>query len=397
MKHLSHICTGLLCLLFLSGCEGFFGEKTDISFIDAPEFQNRDVAYVPILPVIEGFLEPTDVVAGFDDLMYVVDAGTEEIISFDKSGRELGRFQLPGVTKIVQDRRLEILAIGTFDTIINSTPHTLSTIYRLDLASPMGFGIQNARIKNKIINPFYFKSSFSTADVQVEFTSVDVMGDNRFYVTRTGIRDNPSQIGGPDDAVLVFDANDEYETNIFITTSVGFFSDWFQTPLCVTTYAKPPQSFSVSESDNFFVSMVHPEVPVLTQSIQFLQSEFGSSYQVEFLSNTDSAEADDFLYRLNRFERPVDMTLSGDGTNYLFVVDEAKDSVYQFTTRGLEGAEPPPGSSSNKNVIVSFGGTGEGITQFRDPSAVAYADAILYVADRGNGRLLRYRLTTDFD
>lgn len=396
MKHLRYIAT-VAALISLTGCEGFFGDKTDVSFIDAPEFQNRDVAYVPILPIIEGYLEPTDIISGFDELIYIVDAGTQEIVSMDKAGRETGRLRIQGVKKIMQDRRLNMLAIGTFDTIINDLPQTLTTIYRLDLNGPIGYGIQYARVTNKIVHPFYFKSSFSTADAQVEFTSVDVMSDNRFYATRTGERDNASQIGGPDDAVLVFNAKDEYQTNVFVTTGVGFFSDWFKTPLCITTYAKPPQSFSVNESEDFFVAMKDENIPVLTQSIKFLESEFGSSYQVEFLDNTDSAEADDFLYRLNRFENPVDMTLTGDGTNYLFVVDEAKDSIFQFTTRGLEGAEPPAGASSSKNVLVSFGGTGDEATQFRSPSAVAYADQILYVADKGNGRILRFKLTSDFD
>lgn len=386
-----------LILFLLSSCEGFFGEKTDISFIDIPEFQNRDVAYVPILPILDGFIEPTDVITGFDELIYVVDAATEEIIGLDKAGNELGRIRIQGVRKIAQDRKLDLLAIGTFDTTINDLPYTLTAIYRLDLQSPLGYGIRNATIENKIINPFYFKSSFSTADVQVEFSSIDVLADNRYYVTRTGERDNTNQIGGPDDAVLIFNSKDEFQSNIFITTDVGFFSDWFKTPLCVATFAKPPQSFSVNTRDHFFIAMGDPSVSVLVQSIQFFESEFGSSYEVQVLSSTDSAEADDFLYRLFRFEKPSDITITGDGTNYLFVVDEAKDSLYQFTITGLEGAEPPPGASSQKNVIVSFGGTGEAATQFRSPSAVAYADEIVYVADKGNGRILRFQLTTDFE
>jgi len=86
---------GLIIILFLatvmlSSCEGFFGKKTDLTFIDAPVFQARDVAYVPIQPIIDGFFEPTDVIAGFDELIYVVDAGSQEIIAFDQSGREQG-------------------------------------------------------------------------------------------------------------------------------------------------------------------------------------------------------------------------------------------------------------------------------------------------------------------
>jgi hypothetical protein len=143
--------------------------------------------------------------------------------------------------------------------------------------------------------------------------------------------------------------------------------------------------------------MAEPSIPIKVQSIKFLESDFGSSYEVELLNFRDTAEADDFLYRPSRFTNPVDATLTGDGTNYLFVVDQAKDSIFQFTTKGLEGINPPAGSSEKKNIIASFGGTGVSATQFNQPSAVAYFNTILYVADRGNGRLLRFKLTTDFD
>ena len=387
----------IIPLLALVSCEGFFGTKTDLSFIDAPQFQARDVAYVPIQPILDGFFQPTDVIAGYDELIYMVDAGSEEIIAFDQSGREQGRYSLPGVTKIAQDRALNILALGTLDTVINDVPYTLSTIYRLNLNSILGYNIKHAQIENKIVHPFYFKTSFSSLDADVKFSSIDVMGDNTFYVSRTGPRDNENQVGGPDDGIVLFDEEDQYVSNVFITTGVGFFRGYFRTPACITTFAKPRQSPSVSMSKNFFVAMADPSVPIKVQSIQFFETEFGSSYEVQLLDFTDTAEANDFLYRPERFLNPVDMTLTGDGTNYLFVVDQQRDSIFQFTTTGYEGINPPPGSSEKKNIIASFGGTGEGPTQFKNPTAVAYLDEVLYVTDRDNGRLLRFKLTTDIE
>ncbi|MDP4844050.1 MAG: hypothetical protein NWR83_06275 [Salibacteraceae bacterium] len=388
----------IIAIAFVTvSCQGFFGEKTDLSIIDAPEFQARNVAYVPIQPIISGFVSPTDVVIGFDELIYVVDSGAQEIIAYDQAGREQGRTTVPGVTKMVQDRQMNILAIGTFDTTINGSDYTLSTIYRLDLNGDAGYGIANAKVINKVVNPFYFKTSFSTLDAEVRFTSIDATGDNDYYVTRQGPRTNANAVGGADDGVILFDYTDEYVSNIFISTNSGFFRDYFKNPTCLVTYSKPRQGPSVSESRDFFVAMAEPSIPIKVQSIKFLESDFGSSYEVELLNFRDTAEADDFLYRPSRFTNPVDATLTGDGTNYLFVVDQAKDSIFQFTTKGLEGINPPAGSSEKKNIIASFGGTGVSATQFNQPSAVAYFNTILYVADRGNGRLLRFKLTTDFD
>jgi hypothetical protein len=108
----------IIVLLIISfafaGCDKYFGEQTDLDFIEKPEFQNREVAYVPIQPVWNNnLIEPTDIIAGFDELIYVVDAAKEQIISFDESGRELGRLNVPGVHAVSQDRRLNLLALGT--------------------------------------------------------------------------------------------------------------------------------------------------------------------------------------------------------------------------------------------------------------------------------------------
>ena len=395
MRFRSFISIGLCTLLM--GCEGFFGDKTDIDFIDTPDFTNRSVAYVPIQPIIEGFESPSDVISGFDGLIYIVDEGTEEIISYDQAGREQGRLSLQGVSKIAMDRQLNILAIGSFDTTINDVPYSLPTIYRLHLNTGVGFGIQHAEVINKLVHPYYFKSSFSSVDAEVKFTSIDVMGDNEYYVSRTGPRDNENQVGGPDDGIVIFNEKDEYVSNVFVSTDNGFFRGYFKSPTCVVTYAKPPQSPSVNESKNFFVAMADPSVPIKVQSIEFNESEFGSSFNVQLLDFSDTSKANDFLYRPGRFKSPIDMTFTGDGTNYLLVLDNETDSLYQFTSTGREGINPPPGSSETKNIIASFGGTGQEATQFNNPSAIAYLDQIVYVTDRGNGRLLRFKLTTDFD
>jgi len=139
------------------------------------------------------------------------------------------------------------------------------------------------------------------------------------------------------------------------------------------------------------------ETALKIQYISFVESVDGSVYNVEALIEGDTSQAEGFLYTPNRFSSPEGLAFTGDGTNYIFVVDSEKDSLYQFTNTGLEGIKPPPAASSQKHVLASFGGTGNGIDQFNDPMGVAYIDQIVYVADAGNGRVLRYRLTTDFD
>ena len=392
MKSLSKWFLGLLTAgILLTGCEGFFGTKTDAEFIDIPVYDDKQVAYVPVLPILDQFSAPVDVITGYDELIYVADEGTNEIVSFDQAGNELGRYTVPGLKSIAQDRRLDLMAIGTFDTL----GKTLTTIYRIGLDNGAGgHGINYAYIKNKIVHPFYYTTNPTGADL-VEFTGISVRYDNRFFVTRTGPGSSP--VFGPDDAVLLFGKDDAFQTPVVVQTSLGFFNDYFKSPSTIAGLAQPPQSTIVNQDGDFVFASLDPAQTLQVQYINVEESDGGTSYTVEQLTVGDTAKADGFLYSPNRFSSPLDVAITGDGTNYMFIVDGEKDSLYQFTLTGLEGVQPPAGSSSDKNILVSFGGTGNGPLQFNNPSGVAYLNEMLYVADKGNGRVLRFKLTTDFD
>ncbi|HBH07039.1 MAG TPA: hypothetical protein DDX92_10610 [Flavobacteriales bacterium] len=383
---------------FVISCDGFFGEKTDVDFIDIPDFQARPVAYVPILPILDQFLAPTDIHAGFDELIYVVDEAAESIIALDQSGRELYSFRVPGVTAVIQDRRLNLIAIGTKDTTIAGTDYELACLYRIDLQGDLGYGLNNARIVNEIVHPFYFKSSFSRSDGDVRFTDAAVIDVNEFYVSRTGPNNDPAKFGGPDDAVLLFNANDTYITPISVTTQGGVFKDFFKMPFGLTSRAQPPQ-ISASFSRDFFYTSIDadPDNLYRVRQIEYRETDFGLEYVPNPIGQIDTSKAFGFISEPNKFLKPVDITLAGDGTGFIFVIDEAKDSLYQFTSNGLEGVQPPPGSGEVKHIKVSFGGTGIEPNQFNNPVAVAYLNEIVYVADKGNGRVLRFKLTTNFD
>jgi hypothetical protein len=379
-------------LIALSGCEGFWGKKLDPSFIDVPIYNDRQVAYVPIQPVWDNFTHPVDVIIGYDELIYIADDITEEIIALDQAGTELGRFSVPGVHALAQDRSLDILALGTYDTLGTS----LAAVYRLDLKRNGSYGLANAVVERKVLHPYYYKSVFSPGqDDLVRLTGIAVRADNRYYVTRTGNFSSP--VFGPDDAVVIFDAQDRFVTTVRVSTGGGIFSDYFRSPSGITGLAQPPQSPFVNTEGDFIFCSQSSSTQLKVQYIDVTETDNGTDYTVKEFSVGDTSKADGFLYTPARFAAPVDVTFTGDGTNYIFVVDREKDSVYQFTNTGLEGVAPPAGSTSKKNVLVSFGGTGTSLTQFKHPSAVAYYQQILYVADTDNHRILRFKLTTDFD
>lgn len=383
-------------VLLLSACDGFFGTKTNTDFIEVPTYSPREVAYVPVQPALTTFQEPVDIIAGFDELIYVVDKATEEIISLDESGRELGRFNVRGVRAVAQTRGLDLLAIGENTATVAGTDFDVTCIYKIDMhGEGASFGIEYARITDTITHPFYFKSTFSSSDADVQFNKIAVLEDNRFYVTRKGTDNNPQKFGGPDDAVLLFGANGTYITPVIVNTPNGFFRDFFKRPMGISSFVQPPQ-ISAGGPDHFVFTSIGENTSIKVQVIDYLESDFGASYEPRILFESDSTVADGNLATPDKFAEPVGVTITGDGTNFILVVDRAKDSLYQFTTTGLEGVKPPAGAASSKYQMASFGGRGEGLSQFNAPSAVAYKNRIVWVCDTGNGRVLRFKLTTDF-
>jgi hypothetical protein len=186
MKNVSSRLFGLAVLIIsLSSCEGYLGDKTDLSFIELPQQNFREVAYVPVQPILNQFASPTDVIAGFDELIYVVDNGSQEVIALDQSGREVGRRFIQGAKTMAQDRQLDLLVIGS---ITDSNNITRSCIYRLDLSTSLGYGLRFAVFTDTITHPFYFKSSSISSDQDVSLNNIAMLPDNSFYVTRTGPR-----------------------------------------------------------------------------------------------------------------------------------------------------------------------------------------------------------------
>ncbi|MDZ4838690.1 MAG: hypothetical protein SGJ04_01655 [Bacteroidota bacterium] len=386
---------GLVSALFLSSCEGFFGSKTKTDFIEPPNTNVKIISYVPIQPVIKGLNNPTDICIGYDQLIYVVDAGAEKIISYDESGNKLSEYSLNGVTAVAQDRKLELIAIGKTDTTINGQSYKLSTLFRISLYNNGNYGLKYARILNKTVHPFYYKQTFEDADAKTQFMQIAVLGSNKYYVTRSGPRNSVTQFGGPDDAVLQFLESDKYLSPVLVETQTGLFQDYFRKPSGISALAQPPQSTNVNLSNDFVFTSIDINAPIKVQYISRLETDNGSSFNLKELTGGDTSKAEKFLYTPDRFNKPVDVTFGGDGANLIIVADSERDSVYIFGTNGYEGIKPPPGYNSTKYLIVSFGGAGTGITQFNRPTAVAYKDEILYVADAGNNRILRFKLTSD--
>ena len=110
----------LVVAMTIVSCENYWGKKTNLGFIDIPNYEVREIAYVPVEPKLYDASHPIDIFIGYDEFIYVVDSTTSEIARYDMAFQPQGRLYIPGITKVVQDRTFNLLAIGTSDTLVNA-------------------------------------------------------------------------------------------------------------------------------------------------------------------------------------------------------------------------------------------------------------------------------------
>ncbi|MFI5172740.1 MAG: hypothetical protein ACHQFW_10135 [Chitinophagales bacterium] len=407
MKNIKLTIGFLLSIFLLSGCDFLFGTRDD-TVVDEifdegaidPDVIQDEVGYVPILPFWNNFSDPVDVFCGYDELIYVIDNNGLNIL--DQTGQIFNTFYIPGATDITQDRRLHTYVAGRVEIDVDDDGilEDLAAIYHLT-----GTSTGNIQIIDTLIQPFCDASRNITAfrgeeDEAVEFTGLATTADNTLYVTRKGPANDLAGIARPDNSILFFDetGNNIGYANGLSPTTGNLKSTWDISS--IATFAAPPQSLSgISSSPEFMITLTNENAPYKCLWItQTSDPEAGISYgENALLTIFDFTKADRFLYEPDRFSNPTDVYIAPDFTGYIFLVDSEKDSLYQFTRKGYEGVNPPAGSATTKQIIASFGGDGNGPFNFAAPNGVAYLRGTVYVADKGNGRICRYKLSTDLE
>ena len=404
--------------LLLAGCDDLLGSKSDATTDEIfeagriPPGLVSDAEYVPLFPFFTRGGDgapldaPQDVYVGYDELIYIVDARGLHVL--DRAGRPAAFLALDDGTNVIQDRRLQVYVTARRDTLLNGRTWNLPVIYRFD-----GLTSGAPRIADIIWHPFdedsrrFNRPDPIPTDEAVEFTGVAVLPNNAIYVSRRGPVNERASVILPHNTVLEFTpegintqallALDPTNPNLRSAVNAAD----------VLTVVHPPQRAGFPASRDLFVAQAPSadgsgleRLRFAVLSIRAVQTPDGIIYQPDsqkLQTAADPSRGSGFLYEEFKFLNPTDLAFAADGTNYLFVTDAGKDSLFVFTANGIEGVAPPPGARSSLPVNVSFGGTGDGARQFRNPQGVAYFDRTVYVADTGNNRIARFRLNTDFE
>ena len=392
--------------LFASSCDFLFGTRKDATTADIfqqgaidPNLYPSQVGYVPLLPFWKNIPHPVDVYVGYDEMVYVCDDNGLDI--FDLKGTLQRNIPIPGATDVIQDRHLDTYVCGRVDKVVSGTTYNLAAVYHISNASTASQPV----IIDTLIHPFCDvsrnNSSFRGAtDEAVKFTGLATRADNTIYVSRSGPTNDLSSVARPDNTILIFDS---HGNNTYYSNGLNSVSSSLKSCLDVTGiagFAAPPQVVNgMSTSHDFILAQGDSNAQFNVLWIkEYTDPDLGVAYgENASLVNFDYSKADQFLYQPYRFSHPADVYVAPDATQYIFVVDDVKDSLYQFTPKGFEGVNPPANSTFTKQINCSFGGAGSGPYQFLQPSGVCYFRKVIYVADKNNNRICRYVLSTDLE
>ncbi|MBO6792860.1 MAG: hypothetical protein JJ895_03030 [Balneolaceae bacterium] len=413
---------------FAGACEAIFNSKsnddTDEIFAEGridPSLESEE-GYALVQPVWTGFEAPSDVHVGFDEFVYVTDAQGIHILDLADLSPRLS-ISLQGANAITQDRLLNVYVSARIDTVIESINPNVSwnlpaifKIKNLNGAGPITFvdtlifPFDDASLSTSAAQNARLNKNSATNYERVEITGLSILADNTLYATRRGPSNSTTQVAAPDNTVLEFRrvTVDGITTNKMqnvrqiralnpsvpsLRSGVGMSA--------IASFVAPPQRDSFTSDRSFLVAQADTtkDIAFRVLWIEAIETIDGLIYQQNAsLLAQDTTQADGFLYEPNKFAQPTDIAFSGDDNSFIFVVDAELNRLFQFQTNGQEGVPPPAGAADQtRQVLVSFGQFGNGPKEFKNPSGVAYFDRIVYVADKGNNRIVRYKLTSDFE
>jgi hypothetical protein len=347
-----------LIIIFITGCKQDKLDLTEFKTTSSPN--TGDTLYIRLGGAWGGFNNPSALLIGHEPFIYVCDKDNNRIVMLNTAGTVLGSIGIKQPIAIAQDYRDNLIVCAAFDTTISGSTVTFSAVYKIDLFSS-GHIIANAPITRILpVKPADFVATR-------QYTGVAAFYDNSYYISRNG--PNNSSIYDPDNSLIWYAPKKNYGGGSGDTLmgrvpdidalSTGLISAYGINSL--TPFAKQNTDFiaTYSSETSFKVQWFHHYVSMTEDKYV---SKYTPSDGVAF------AQPD-------KFGKPMGSCL--DVSSNIYVADAQKDSVYKFSTYGVE--------------LQSFGGP----SVFSKPVAVAHFDKILYVLDAGKNAILRFILSTD--
>lgn len=317
---------------------------------------SSDTSYVQQTPVWTGFNAPEDILVGKEPLIYVADTKNNRIAQLDLSGVEIGSLNVQNPTALAQDNNFDLLVIA--DTVLVSTGDTLSVLYRIKLVEAGGI-ISSASLLRLL------SSDYPTplTSRKRRFTGVSTYPDNSILVSRRG-PDNTNNLD-PDNAMIKCRGVNSVTIELYT-------------------------GFQVSGNGVYSIDKVSSVSTAGNNNFDFLltRNTTQSGFKAEWFEYDNSTGAFNPRYLpegnqdILKLEYGLPEDITTDPNRNIFIVDAGKDSLYKFNSLG-------------KLLKESFGGQGTGDNKLKTPMGVAFFNRVLYIADTGNNRIVRFKLSTD--
>jgi hypothetical protein len=352
-KHLLILCL----LIILTGCGRKIKLPTNFTELGKGTL---DTTYVPVAPIwIESggipFNHPKDIHVGFDGYIYIADTDNDRIVKLDQAGRFIDQYEgVKHPSSVSQDQLFRLLATG--DSIIYKKGTQDETFIPIYTAPDV-----------------YDTTHIIILDTVVTDTGIIIVPIDTFRVDTSGtiyedIASNPLPFSG---------------------YAIYYACDFTRGEITQFLFYEPDTLYSLGPAIPNGYELGKTAYPLgiftyLTQTgFNIIFSQFYFMFPVQVLSGDNylpvippTISSDIYWYDFGQAE---DVAVDEHGN--LFVVDSEKNSVLKFSENGVK--------------ILSFGSQGTGGKEFQSPKGIAYSNKIVYVADTGNNRILRFMLSTD--
>jgi hypothetical protein len=329
-------------------------EKFDITQFQTDDPGNiaGDTIFIKLNPEWTGFNHPEDVIIGREPLIYVADTDNDQIVMLNLDGQRLGTRSIKHPIAIAQDYKLNLIVCAQFDTL----GQTFSAVYKIDLFAS-NHHLETAPIK-RILPQL---SDLNKPDRK--YTGAAVFYDNTYLIARTG--PNNSNLIDPDNSLLKFiTKNDGTKDSL-----IGRVALLQPTGTGILSVNKVSSIKSFNKKNYDIIITLIGDNSFKTQWFRYLESQEFTGYE------NNLTPAASHLMTPGFFSKPEGSETDPSGN--IYVAESLRDSVYKFNSFG--------------DKLIGFGGP----SVFSGPYAVAYFDKVVYVADRGNNRILRFILSTD--
>ena len=360
-------------LLLPNGCGKRVALPTDLP---APCYNcgGVDTSYLQVNPLwttADGitFNRPHDVYIGYDRFVYICDTKNNRVVKFAEDGTFIESDSVINPVAITQDRGLDLLVVaGDFyttkpDTIFAGTDSARivldSTIYGNAIYRKRHFGNAGFQVVWRADSPYW-----STYD---PLQQRDIWHEAEFWGIAASTETSKEYfladfwIG----RIIRFNSEDEPVPPDLIGEGVGVGKT--QYPMDLYFYSIAGQNYLAYAQGiaNLGVQIVSPVngAPLFTAGEEGLPPLIRTSARGAKQVAVD--ERSNFYVLLQAIDNDLG----------------ARHMLYKYDRNGQR--------------LLEFGTDGSGERQFRNPRGLAYSNGILYIADTGNNRIVRYQLATD--